>query len=101
MKGKSSYRLLAEFPPLHKRFWGRHVWARGYFCRSSGNVTDDVIRAYMAQRSAKTRQACRALTAYVCSRYAAAWRLAAKLTRFSHDLLQHTVIEGEFAYETL
>jgi putative transposase len=51
MKGKSSYRLLAEFPPLRKRFWGRHVWARGYFCRSSGNVTDEVIKAYIAQQS--------------------------------------------------
>src|SRR5262249_26693962 len=28
-KGKSSYRLLAEFPHMRKRFWGRHVWARG------------------------------------------------------------------------
>ena len=51
MKGKSSYRLLAEFPHLRKRFWGRHVWARGYFCRSSGNVTDEVIKAYIAQQS--------------------------------------------------
>ena len=51
MKGKSSYRLLAEFPHMRKRFWGRHVWARGYFCRSSGNVTDEVIKAYSAQQS--------------------------------------------------
>jgi len=50
LKGKSSYRLLAEFPHLRKRFWGRHVWARGYFCRSSGQVTDDVIKAYIAQQ---------------------------------------------------
>ena len=51
MKGKSSYRLLGEFSHLRKRFWGRHVWARGYFCRSSGNVTDEVIKAYIAQQS--------------------------------------------------
>ena len=51
MKGKSAYRLLAEFPQLRKRFWGRHVWARGYFCRSSGNVTDEVIKAYIARQS--------------------------------------------------
>ena len=36
---------------MRKRFWGRHVWARGSFCRSSGNVTDEVITAYMAQQS--------------------------------------------------
>src|SRR4029453_17946064 len=51
LKGKSSYRLLAEFPHMRKRFWGRHVWARGYFCGSSGNVTDEVIKAYIAQQS--------------------------------------------------
>jgi putative transposase len=51
MQGKSSYRLLAAFPHLRKRFWGRHVWARGYFYRSSGNVTEEVIKAYIAQQS--------------------------------------------------
>jgi putative transposase len=40
MKGKSAYRLMAAFPPLRKRCWGRRVWARGYFCRRSGNVPD-------------------------------------------------------------
>jgi putative transposase len=51
MQGKRSARLLAAFPHLRKRFWGRHVWARGYFCRRSGTVTDEVIKAYMAQQS--------------------------------------------------
>lgn len=36
---------------LRKRFWGRHVGARGYFCRSSGNVTDEVIKAYIESQS--------------------------------------------------
>lgn len=51
LKGKSSYRLLAEFAEIRKRCWGRHVWARGYFCRSSGNVTDEIIKAYIEQQS--------------------------------------------------
>ena len=51
MQGKSSDRLLAEFPHLRPRLWGRHVGARGSFCRSSGNVTDEVIQAYIAQQS--------------------------------------------------
>jgi putative transposase len=51
LKGKSSYRRLAEFAAVRKRGWGRHVWARGYFCRSSGNVTDEVIKAYLEQQS--------------------------------------------------
>jgi len=46
MKGKSSSLLFNEFLALRKRYGGRHVWARGYVCRSSGNVTDEVIKAY-------------------------------------------------------
>ncbi len=47
LKGKSSYRLLQEFANLRKVYWRRHVWARGYFCCSSGNVTDEVIKEYI------------------------------------------------------
>ena len=45
--GKSSYKLLQEFQHLRRTYWGRHVWARGYFCCSSGNVTDEVIKEYI------------------------------------------------------
>jgi hypothetical protein len=44
MKGRSSHKVQREFPALKKRYWGRHFWARGYFCTTSGNVTDDVSR---------------------------------------------------------
>src|SRR5437868_3608531 len=27
LKGKSSYKLMREFPHLRKQFWGRHMWA--------------------------------------------------------------------------
>ena len=47
LKGRTSHKLLAEFSHLRKAFWGRHLWARGYFCCSSGNVTDEVIKAYI------------------------------------------------------
>ena len=47
LKGKSSHKLLTEFPHLRKIYWGRHFWARGYFCCSSGNVTDEVIKQYI------------------------------------------------------
>ena len=50
LKGKTAYKLLAEFPHLRKKFWGRHIWARGYFCCSSGNVTDEVIMQYIEQQ---------------------------------------------------
>jgi putative transposase len=51
VKGKSSYRLVAAFAEIRKRCWGRHVGARGYFCRRSGQVTDEVIKAYSEQQS--------------------------------------------------
>jgi putative transposase len=51
LKGKSSYKLMHEFPHLRKKFWGRHLWARGYFCVSSGNVTDEVIKQYIEEQS--------------------------------------------------
>ena len=52
VKGKSSRILQQEYPALRKRYWGQHIWARGYFCASSGAVTDDMIRAYIENQSA-------------------------------------------------
>jgi len=50
IKGKSSRKLLQAFRHLQKQFWGRHLWARGYFVASSGNVTDEVIMEYIRQQ---------------------------------------------------
>jgi putative transposase len=51
LKGKTSHHLMAEFAHLKKQFWGRHLWARGYFCCSSGNVTAEVIAEYIANQN--------------------------------------------------
>ena len=47
VKGKSSRKLMMEFRHLNKQFWGRHIWARGYFVATSGNVTDEVVLEYI------------------------------------------------------
>ena len=47
IKGKTSRKMLTEYKRLGKMFWGRHMWARGYFVASSGNVTDEVIMKYI------------------------------------------------------
>ena len=47
IKGKTSHKLMREFRHIEKAFWGRHVWARGYFAASSGNVTDEVLQKYI------------------------------------------------------
>ena len=55
IKGKTSRRLMSESRLLAKQCWGRHLWARGYFAASSGNVTDEVIAQYIEQQSKKER----------------------------------------------
>lgn len=50
IKGKSSMQLQREFPNLRKRYWGQHLWARGYFVASSGTVTDEMVKAYIEQQ---------------------------------------------------
>ena len=46
IKGYSSHKLQAEYKEINKEFWGQHLWARGYFAASSGNVTDEVQTPY-------------------------------------------------------
>lgn len=55
VKGKTSRKMLSENRLLAKQFWGRHLWARGYFAASSGNVTDDVIMQYIAMQDLEER----------------------------------------------
>src|SRR5277367_4503064 len=31
LKGKSSHKLLSEYQSLRKRYWGQHLWGRGYW----------------------------------------------------------------------
>ena len=47
IKGRSSIKILEEFPHLKKRYWGRHFWARGYFCVTAGELTKEMIREYL------------------------------------------------------
>ena len=47
IKGRSSRRLQDEFEDLRKRYWGQHLWARGYFCATVGAVDEDTIRRYI------------------------------------------------------
>ncbi len=47
IKGKTSRKLQMEFPELRKRYWGQHLWARGYFAVSVGNVTAEMVKEYI------------------------------------------------------
>jgi len=50
IKGKTSRKLMMEYSHLRRRCWGRHVWARGFFVASSGNITDEVIMEYIEKQ---------------------------------------------------
>ena len=54
LKGRSSHKLLSEFGILRKRYWGQHLWGRGYRVASSGNVTDGGM-SRVHQKSDATR----------------------------------------------
>ena len=45
-----------EYKELNKQFWGQHLWARGYFVASSGNVTDEVIAEYIKNQDLEERR---------------------------------------------
>ena len=47
LKGKSSRILQMEFKELKKRYWGQHLLSSGYFCRSVGTVTREMIKDYI------------------------------------------------------
>ena len=48
-KGVSARRLFQAFPRLRTIFRRGHVWSRGKFYRSVGNVTADTIKHYIAK----------------------------------------------------
>lgn len=47
LKGRSSRKLQQEFPDLGKRYWGKHFWAIGFGCWSTGNITDEMVNEYL------------------------------------------------------
>jgi putative transposase len=47
IKGFSARKLLEEYKELEKEFWDQHLWGRGYFARSCGNVSNEVVIDYI------------------------------------------------------
>jgi putative transposase len=50
LKGRSSKLVQDEFPELKKRYWGQHLWARGYFCATVGSVDKETIQRYISSQ---------------------------------------------------
>jgi putative transposase len=47
IKGRTASKLFEEFPLMKKRYWGQHFWARGYFCATVGDMTEEMIKQYL------------------------------------------------------
>ena len=56
LKGKSSYKMLQDNKQLSKLFLGRHLWGRGYFVATSGNITDEVIMEYIENQNENEKE---------------------------------------------
>ena len=46
LKGKLALRLFEKYEHLSRRYWGRHLWSRGY-CVSTIGLDEDKIRKYV------------------------------------------------------
>ena len=55
IKGKSSEKLLKSFEKLNKQYWGRHLWARGYFVSTVG-ISDEIIKKYIEKHRQSEEQ---------------------------------------------
>ena len=51
IKWKTSRVLLNEYKDLKRRYWGQHLWSSGYFCRSVGTVTQEIIKEYIENQA--------------------------------------------------
>ena len=55
LKGKLSIRLFQRYERLGKRFWGQHLWTRGY-CVSTVGLDEDKIRKYVKWQEKKEKE---------------------------------------------
>ncbi len=56
LKGKLALRLFQQYECLGRRYWGRHLWARGY-CVSTIGLDEDKIRKYVQWQEKQDKQA--------------------------------------------
>ena len=55
LKGKMALRLFQQYESLGRRYWGRHLWARGY-CVSTIGLDEDKIRKYVQWQEKQEKQ---------------------------------------------
>ena len=56
LKGKLAIKLLNQYEPVKRKYWGRHVWSRGY-CVSTIGLDEEKIRKYVKWQEQREKQA--------------------------------------------
>ena len=56
LKGRLALSLFRRYERIGKRFWGRHLWSRGY-CVSTIGLNEDQIRKYVQWQEKKEKDA--------------------------------------------
>ena len=54
LKGKLAIRLFERYERLGRKYWGRHLWARGY-CVSTVGIDEAMIRTYVRWQEKRER----------------------------------------------
>ena len=55
LKGKLAIRLFERYERLGRKYWGRHLWSRGY-CVSTVGIDEEKIRKYVQWQEKKERE---------------------------------------------
>jgi putative transposase len=55
LKGKLSIRLFQKHERIGKKFWGRHLWSRGY-CVSTVGLDEEKIRKYVKWQEQREKE---------------------------------------------
>jgi putative transposase len=55
LKGKLALRLFNQYEYLGKRYWGRHLWTRGY-CVSTIGLDEEKIRKYVQWQEKREKE---------------------------------------------
>jgi len=55
LKGKLSTRLFQRYERFGRRYWGRHLWARGY-CVSTVGLDEEQIRKYVKWQEKREKE---------------------------------------------
>ena len=56
LKGKLALNLFDRYPELRRRYWGQHVWSRGY-CVSTVGLDEERIIKYVKWQRNKDQEA--------------------------------------------